>query len=134
MDLAAKGSGIPFRVVFTEGEIEREFERYLASRPDIPARNVQITLTPQEAIASGQVRVGGLWLAATVHANVTVQNGRPAVTITRVDLGPFPLPDSVRDDLTTRLTEALAGIENLPFRFTNITLGDGQIIIQGVTR
>ena len=134
MDLSAKGSNIPFRVVFTEREIEQEIEQYLAVYPDTPARNVRVTLTPQEAIVSGQVRVGGLWLAATVHANVTVQNGRPAVTITRVDLGPFPLPDIVRDDLTTRLTEALAGIENLPFRFTNITLSDGQIIIQGVTK
>ena len=134
MDLSAKGSHIPFRVVFTEREIEQEIARYLAAYPDTPARNVRVTLTPQEAITFGQVRVGGLWVAATVHASVRLQGGKPVVTLTQVDLGSIPLPPSVRDDLTRRLTEALAGIENLPFRFTNITLGDGQIIIQGVTK
>ena len=134
MALAAKGAGIPFRVVFTAREIEREVERYLAANPDVPARNVHITLTSSEAIVAGQVRVGSLWVAATVHASVKLQSSKPVVTITRIDMGSTPLPARVQDDLTRRLTKALAGVENLPFRFTAITLGNGQITIQGVTR
>jgi len=132
--LAATDSNIPFRVIFTEREIEQEIERYLAQQPEAPYRNVTVTLKPHDAVVSGQVKVSGLWVTVTIHADVTARDGKPVVTITGVDLGSFPLPPSVKEDLNKALVEALAEAENLPFRFTAITLGTGRITVQGVTR
>ena len=132
--MAAKGSNIPFRVVFTDDEIQREIERELAQQSGAPYRNVRVTFRPGEAVVSGQVNASGLWVDATVHADVTVRDGKPVVTITRVNLGPIPLPGRVKDDLTKAVADMLVGAEHLPVRFTAITLDAGRITIQGVTR
>jgi len=134
MALAAQGPGIPFRVVFTEGEIEREIERYLAAQPDVSLRNVAVTFQPGEAVLAGQVKVSGLWLSATVRANAIARDGRAVVTVTKVDLGPFALPRSVEEELSRQLANALSKLDRLPFHFTGITLGTGRITIQGVTK
>lgn len=134
MELAAKGPDIPFRVVFTEREIEQQIERYLAQQPEASYRNVTVTLRPGDAVVSGQVNVSGLWVDATIHADVTARDGKPVVTITQVNLGPIPLPGRVKDDLTKAIADTLVEAEHLPFRFTAITLGTGRITVQGVTR
>ena len=132
--LAAQGPGIPFRVTFTEGEIEELIADSLAQQPEVPVRNVRVSLRPGDAALAGQVQISGLWLDATVHGDVTARDGRPVVTITQVNLGRIPMSPTAKAELERQLTAALTGLETLPFRFTAITLGNGRITIQGVTR
>ncbi len=132
--LAARGPGIPFRVVFTEGEIEEMIAASLAQQPEVPARNVRVAIRPGEVVLAGQVRAGGLWLDATVHGNVTARDGKLVATVTQVELGRVSLPPAVQADLNRQLTDALTGLDALPFQFTAITLGTGRITLQGVTK
>ncbi|MBU0491967.1 MAG: hypothetical protein KKA73_19770 [Chloroflexi bacterium] len=134
MALAAQGSDIPFRVTFTEAEVEREIARYLAENPETPARNVRISFQPGHAVITGQVKVGGLWISPTVYATAVARNGKAVVTITRIDLGPFPLPGGVEEQLNQQLAAILAGLDTQPFRFTAITLSTGRITVEGRTK
>jgi uncharacterized protein YpmS len=111
-------------------ELQKQEEPIL-TEPQIYLQNGQIQL-------NGNVHQGGVNAPLEMSMEVTVNDqGRPDYRVTSAKLGPFPLPDSILDQLTAQIDQAFAeqiGPELENVEIESIDIAAGQMVIQGHTR
>jgi uncharacterized protein YpmS len=110
----------------------------------LQSQEQQILQDPQVFLRDGQIQLygnavqGGLSLPVSIVATVSVaEDGTPRYEILSANAGPVPLPDSILDQLTARLDQALAGQlspETTNMVIEEITIADGKMTITGHTR
>lgn len=111
-------------------QLEKEGDERLQN-PQILLRNGQIEL-------QADVQESGVSMPLVVALTVGVDaNGQPTYQVASASLGPLPLPDSMLEELSTRLDSTLSArvlpeTENLVIE--NITIADGVMTITGYTR
>lgn len=126
------------QATFTEAQLTSALAMQLKSMKDVPLENPQIRLRDGQIQVSGNARQSGLSVAATLNVAVTVDDqGHPRFKVVDGSLGPFPLPQSLQDEMTAKIDEQLndqLGSEIESMFIENIIIADGQMVIQGHTR
>jgi hypothetical protein len=123
-------------VTITEQQLHSYLIAKLAEDPNLPITN------PQVALADGQVEVYGNVNQSGVTANLQVvlkpridENGSPKLDVTSINLGPFPVPDTLKERVQAMaddaLADSLASAEGR-FQVTNVVVTDEAVTITGV--
>ena len=123
-------------VTITEQQLHSYLIAKLAEDPNLPITE------PQVALADGQVEVYGKVNQSGVTANLQVvlkpridENGSPKLDVASINLGPFPVPDTLRDRVQAMADDALAdSLASAQGRFqvTNVVVTDEAVTITGV--
>jgi hypothetical protein len=136
--LAAPKNSQPVKIDLTEAQINEMIAAQLAENPDIPVQNAVVALTPGQMQIEGTVQQNGLSLAARVILTVSVDAaGLPKVEFISAKIGPLPVPNSLLDQLSTRIAAAIqtqvqAQGQNIVLQ--NITIGNQTISITGYAK
>jgi uncharacterized protein YpmS len=88
-------------------------------------RGVRLTATARVFFGTTQFVMTG-----TPYAS----EGRVAVRVDSITLGGLPLPDSVRESTAASVEGAIAGLVPPNVSVENVSLGEGTVTIEGVTR
>ncbi len=97
-------------------------------------------LNPQVHFQDGRVRISsdvgarGMVVNMAVQVQVVSLDGKPEIVIDKVDFGKFGVPESIRKQVFDSITSGTGSIllEDLPIQIGNISVADGQLVIQGL--
>ena len=97
-------------------------------------------LNPQVHFQDGRVRISsdvgarGMVVNMAVQVQVVSLDGKPEIVIDKVDFGEFGVPESIRKQVFDSITSGTGSIllEDLPIQIGNISVADGQLVIQGL--
>jgi len=101
------------------------------SNPQVHLRDGQIQLT-------GDIQTQGITAPATMVMEVTIDdNGRPSLQIISANVGPFPVPESLIENVEIRLNQAfLNQLDEMAPNLVveSVVIGDGKMTVTGHTR
>jgi len=119
--------------VATQAELNAEIARQLAANPNVPVKDVSVTVDPAGVHFSGQVTtpVGGFTTSG--DASLGQVNGRLTVRIRSLSAGPVPaaLLDQVRSQIETNTGNVA---DSMPFVVKQVALRSGCFVVIGATR
>lgn len=135
---STRTSSAPITLRITEQELTSKAAELLSkdsAQSQYDIRNVQIRLLPGEVLTTASVKMGGFDLPLTIKAQMEAKDGRPAVTVTEMDLGPMPLPGSLRDQITNTFQSEMSKIwADSPIEIQEIRIEQGVAIISGLAK
>ncbi|NMC79496.1 MAG: hypothetical protein GYA59_09065 [Chloroflexi bacterium] len=125
-------------ITLTEAQITAYLASYLATQPDSPLSD------PQVSLQNGQVEMdcqaGSGMFSANVHLSfqlIVDENGYLKPQLASADLGPVPAPSGLVDSLSATIDEAFTtavGPHLAEVKIENVVIADGVIIITGQKR
>lgn len=96
-------------LTLTEEELNTMILRELENGNTTQVEGAQLDLQPGQIVINGQVNQGGLLLPLELIVTVEVsQAGRPEFKVLSGNVGPFPLPEEMLDQIEAQLNEGLA--------------------------
>ncbi|MFC2042865.1 hypothetical protein ACFLUA_01785 [Chloroflexota bacterium] len=131
-------NGGPFQLIVTESQLTSYANYELQSYQEYQIQNVQIYLRDGQVRITGDVEQNNINLPLTIVLQLSVDgNGKPESEIISASIGPFQIPDSFLDQLTSMMDSILVN-QILPANqnvvIEQITINNGQMIISGYTR
>ncbi len=118
-----------------ETQLTSYLAQKLAADPEALFQEPQVYLRDQQIRIYGVVRSGNLVATIGIVVTATVgPDGTPLLEIVSADFGPFPVPDGLRNALTTMITEAYTGSLGpvaTGFRLEAIDIRDGVMTLVG---
>lgn len=127
--------GQPFSVTVTDQEAGQTIAWFIEPRQDsLPFSRPHVTFKPGEITGRGLMTVAGLQVEVFGRGFVTLDNGRPLITVYEVGLGDTNVPTFVKNTLQTQVTrgQALYDDLKLPIELTKLEIGDGYATIEGL--
>lgn len=124
-----------FELTITESEMTSVVANELAKAESPILTDPQILLRNGEITATGMVEQAGLSLQAEMVLVPRIDsNGVPYVELVSLAVGPFSVPESLRDQLTSNINSLV--IEQLTqsdvsVRIESITIADGEMTVVG---
>jgi len=98
-------------------------------------RKPQVYLRDGQMIIYGEVHQGVLTATSRVVLTVSLDDqGRPKLTLSEADFGPFPVPQGLLTGLSAMLDEAFTGNFGpaaTGLRIENLVIANGQMLIEG---
>jgi len=131
-------NGGPFQLIVTESQLTSLANYELQSYQEYQIKNVQIYLRDGRVRITGDVEQNNINLPLTIILKLSVDDsGKPESEIVSASIGPFKIPESFLDQLTSMMdsiliTQILPANQNVVIE--QITINDGQMIISGYTR
>ncbi len=121
---------------------EAQLTSYLASRlqtqSSVVISNPQIYLQDGQIQLYGTVQQGNFQVTASAILSAGVDDqGQVKITLTSADFGPIPVPQNVRDAITSSIQEAFTGAVGpvaTGIRLESITVANGTMTIVGRTK
>jgi len=131
-------NGGPFQLIVTEAQLTSHAKNELQSYQEYQIQNVQIYLRDGRVRITGDVEQNNINLPLTIVLKLSVDgSGKPESEIVSASIGPFQIPESFLDQLTSMM-ESILVTQILPANqdvmIEQITINDGQMIINGYTR
>lgn len=127
-----------FTVIVTEAQMTSLVAARFQLEEDPFLKDPVILLQDGAIQLHGKVEEGLLTADALVVIEPVIQgDGSLAFSVTSADLGPIPVPDPLRDSLSTMITEAFTGsIGPLAtgIRLDTVAIDNGEMAIQGQIR
>ena len=125
-------------LIVTEQQLTSFVSDGLESRPEAPLQE------PQVHFRDGALLVHGVAEQGLVRANVLFEiqpkiqeNGTLTFDIAAAEFGPFPMPDSVKDSISSLISEAFAGSIG-PYAtgmtIESVAISDGEMAITATLR
>lgn len=130
--VATAQSGGPIQMVITEQQLTSMAAVSVQSNPDANVKDVQVRLRDGQIQISGQAESRGFDLPLSIVLEISVDAGRARSKVITATVGPFSLPDSMLEQLTAQLDQALMGQfidDNMII--DSITIADGKMIVEG---
>jgi hypothetical protein len=128
-------SGESFELHITDREAAESIAWALDKNPEIPFSNPRTAIHPDAVEAWGEVEVLGLKLSIHTWATVTLENGVPIFTITRLEAAGAPVPGFVLAAIQDALYEQIdLSNRKLPVIFETLELREGEAIASGTIR
>ncbi|MFC2052717.1 hypothetical protein ACFLV7_00235 [Chloroflexota bacterium] len=130
-------NGGPFQLIVTESQLTSLANNEIQSYQEYQIQNVQIYLRDGHVRITGDVEQNNINLPLTIVLKLSVNgSGKPVSEIVTASVGPFQLPGSILDQLTSMMdsilvTQILPANKNVVIE--QITINDGQMIISGYT-
>jgi hypothetical protein len=127
--------GEPFELALTDEELEEALAWYSLEHSGFPLEDARVSIGPDGLEISGEARVGAARMPVIARADVSVNEGVPAITVDQIQVGEMGLPDFVRFELEDQLNRFLAmrGGE-LPVLIEELELSDGLLTVAGSIR
>ena len=131
-------NGGPFQLIISESQLTSLANYELQSYQEYEIQNVQIYLRDGRVRITGDVEQNNINLPLTIVLKLSVDgSGKPEYEIVSASIGPFQIPESFLDQLTSMmdsilLTQILPANQDVVIE--QITIKDGQLIISGYTR
>jgi len=131
-------NGGPFQLIVTESQLTSLANYELQSYQEYQIKNVQIYLRDGRVRITADVEQNNINLPLTIILKLSVDDsGKPESEIVSASIGPFKIPESFLDQLTSMMdsiliTQILPANQNVVIE--QITINDGQMIISGYTR
>jgi uncharacterized protein YpmS len=131
-------NGGPFQLIVTESQLTSYANYELQSYQEYQIQNVQIYLRDGRVRITGDAEQNNINLPLTILLKLSVDgSGKPESEIVSASIGPFQLPESFLDQLTSMMdsilvTQILPANQNVVIE--KITINNGQMIISGYTR
>jgi len=125
-------------VTFTEAQLTSFAALKLAEQEEPPLRDLQVFLRDGKIQLYGTATAGSLSTTALVilKLNLTPE-GLINLEVEEADFGPIPVPDSLLENVSKALDEALTGqlgSQATGFKITNAVIADGQMTLTGTIR
>ena len=121
---------------------ERELTAFLAAR--VAEAENPLLRQPQVRLQAGEIQIFGVASAGPLEASALLSiqpqvdaDGVLAFKITTAEVGPFPVPDTLKQGLSDLLTEAFTGKLGsvaTGIRITSLAIADGEAAIVGELR
>ena len=123
-------------LTITEQQLNSYMVAKLAEEPEQLLSNPRVELTSGQILVYGQVTQAGISADTkiTMQPNVD-ENGNPRLDVVSIDLGPFPVPQALRDRVDGMVNDALAdymAASSNQFRVNSITVVEDQMTVTGV--
>jgi hypothetical protein len=107
----------------------------LETDPTSPITNTQIYLRSGKVLLYGNITSSSTSLPAAMSLTVTpTASGTVSITIDSLNLGPFPVPSTLRDSLASNLNDIIqrnAGSSSNNFKVTDVSIGEGTMTVTG---
>ena len=101
---------------------------------ELRVSNVNMNLKDGQILLSADLKYSIFSGRAGMTATVQIVDGQPTVVVTDVDMGSLPIPQSLKDKLTSLISGASLFQESTAaFVTQNVRIADGEIIISGIT-
>lgn len=136
--VAQASPGTQVTVTLTQEEVNSKINEELET-VDLPAgltvSNMNVNLVGGKILLSADVKYSIFSGNAGMEATVQIINGQPSISVTDVDMGALPIPQSLKDQLKGLIPEGgLIQVSDLGFNTQNVQIIDGQLVISGVTK
>lgn len=121
-------------IVVTEEQLTSLVAFELASMEQPPVSDPQVFLRNGQIEARGNVQQSGFSLPLTMIATVSVNaEGKLEYQLVDATIGPLPLPDSLKDQLTGQIDQAINSLtpQTEGLIFDDVVVGDGVMTITG---
>ena len=125
-DVGATGESKEITLVFTETEANDLAETLLVQiemPEDIPLQITKVHIdfqTGNNVVTEAETAASGLTITLKVKSHVSIEEGKPAVEVTDINL---PLPKSLKDKITVLVREKTVALLD---RLTQAELGDNE--------
>jgi hypothetical protein len=131
---AAAQSGL-LTLTVSETQLTSLLAAKLASDPDPFLRDPQVYLRNNEIQVFGKARQGNFEanVRIVLAANIDAE-GKPVITVTSADFGPFPAPEGLNKSISAVIDEAFTGALGpaaVGLRLESITIADGLLTLSG---
>ena len=122
---------VPIKIVVTDEELNSKLAQLGEVRSgDLLMRNIRVQTFPNEIEIAGQATFAAIELPFTMTAGLTVQEGKPLVSLKSAQFGSLPAPDPLKaqlgtilqDQISTLLANSLLSIEEIHIEQGSITL------------
>ncbi len=131
----AKSDNGQVTVVMTEVQLTSYAALKLTSDANTPITDPQIYLRNGKLILYGKVKTNNMTLPAALTISVVpTAAGAVSVTIDNANIGPLPIPSSLRDTLAANINDLIAqnaGAGNTGFKITDVSIADGKMTVSG---
>ena len=131
--VATAQSGGPIQLVITEQQLTSLAMMGVQSSPDVNIKNLQVHLRDGQIQISGQAESQGIDLPLSIALEISVDaEGRPRSRVITAKVGPFSLPDSMLEQITAQLDQALMNqfiADGMVI--DSIVIADGNMIVEG---
>ena len=126
-------SGGPIQLVITEQQLTSLAVMAVQSNPDVNIKNIQVFLRDGQVQITGQAQSRGFDLPLSIVLEISVDDGgNPHSRAVTAQVGPFSLPDSMLDQITTQLDQALMNqVIDRDMVIDSITFANGTMTIIG---
>jgi uncharacterized protein YpmS len=135
--VAQDTKGTPVTVTLTQEEVDSKINNGLntASLPaGLSVSNLNVNLENGEILLAADVKYSIFTGTAAMEATVQAVNGQPTITVTKVDMGALPIPQSMKDQLKGLIPTDSLFQTNSGFYTQSVQIINEQLIISGVTQ
>ena len=126
------------RLEITQEQMTAYVTSRLSSQNPPILTDPQVVLSDQRMIVYGKARSGMFEANMAVTALFSVDaDGKPQIAITQAEIGPLPMPQSLRDGMAAAVDEALTGYFGpaaIGFQLEGIEIREGVMTITGRLR
>jgi hypothetical protein len=128
----AGASGEPYEVTFSESDLDQLAAYGLAESPDIPFRDVRVTILDDHFLVDGVTTGTVIPVPVRAVVTLTADNGTPVVRVEDVSLGGIPLPESVRNRVRDDVNQSLDPSRlKLPLTLDSVAQQRGSVTLRG---
>ena len=122
-------------LVVTEAQLTSYVALKLTNKADAPITDPQIFLRNGKLVLYGKIKANNITLPAALTLSVVpTASGIVSVTIDNAEVGPLPLPSSLRETLADNINQLIAqnaGSGDTGFKVAEIVIGDGKLTVTG---
>jgi uncharacterized protein YpmS len=129
--IATAQSGGQINLVLTEEQLTSLAALEMQAQPDANLSDIQVRLRDNQIQITGKAVQSGLELPLSINLSISVQAGNLHSSVVSASIGPFSLPDSVLNQITTQLDQALSDQLAANMVVDQITIQSGRMTIEG---
>ena len=126
----AQSSG-SISLVLTEAQLTSLAALEMQSQPEANISDIQVLLRDDRMQITGNAVQSGLEFPLSITLSISVQAGKPHSNVVSASIGPFSLPDSVLNQITTQLDQAFSAQLAANMVVDQITIQSGTMTIEG---
>jgi hypothetical protein len=129
--------GTPVTITLTQQEVDSKINDGLKTA-NLPAgltvSKMNVNLTDGKILLAATVQYSVFSGNAGMVATVDIVNGQPTITVTNIDMGSLPFPQSLKDQLKSLIPQDALFQTNSSFQAQSIDISNGLLTIRGVTQ
>ncbi len=136
-EVAQSKAGTSITVTLTEEEVDSKINDGLKT-VNLPAGltvgKMNVNLKDGKILLAATIQYSVLSGNAGMVATVDLVNGQPTITVTDIDMGSLPFPQSLKDQLKSLIPQDALFQTNSSFQAQSIDISNGLLTIKGVTK
>lgn len=123
-------------ITITQQQLNAFIASEMAAMSDPPIKDPQVVLTNGQIEVYGVINQGGISAdSKTVLQPRIDAEGNPKLDVASITVGPFPVPDTLKDQVETMVDDTLSdylSTQSDRFRVTDIQVSEGSMTISGM--